>query len=681
MSTDPSPELTSSLITGARAWYDAGYCVVPTHPDNGKRPFIQWRDFQTERPSWDQVERWLESGQYTGIGVVLGPSSGEAEAIEIEGPLDAAIERLQRVVAKAGEYDEINLTDLLSRAARGCVEQSAGGGMHLFIRVTDGPALGNTKLAMRGQGADRKVVSETRGAGGFMVVAPTPGRNGHAEGTSYLFINGGTPDKTVEVTAEERDMLHQVFSLALDESVPEPEPERETHPNVETPYDGQSTFDDFRQRVSWRDILEPAGWTWSHRDSTRDYWVRPGKSKAEGHSASTIEDGPLVNFSSTVAWPEGRGLSKGHVHALIHHDGDLSAAAKDLMEMGYGVPPTHELPHWEAQLDPDATPQERTEAAGHWVEENLPRLNWEQVWKEEYNEDWLVEPLISRRRLVALYSPPKAGKSLLLLEIAAALATGTPVLGIQNVPKVRTLYVDFENDPVADTRERLTDMGYDWRDLDNLVVLSFPNLAKLDTERGSQELLAAALYYGCEIVVIDTVSRAVKGEENSNDTWLDFYRHTGLKLKQHGLTLVRLDHSGKDVDKGMRGGSAKYGDVDAVWRMTVRGEDTVDLVCEANRFPISEKSLTAKRISENGKLRHRVVGNPWADQVRRAIEKMVAAGVPKDRKLKVRDVENMIREAGLTVASNEIKKRIIEEYANKPDTWDDISMLTGGDDA
>ena len=32
--------------------------------------------------------------------------------------------------------------------------------------------------------------------------------------------------------------------------------------------------------------------------------------------------------------------------------------------------------------------------------------------------------------------------------------------------------------------------------------------------------------------------------------------------------MVRLDHTGKDQTKGQRGGSAKYGDVDAVWKLT-----------------------------------------------------------------------------------------------------------------
>lgn len=612
MSAQPSGD---PLITAAREWYDAGFCVIPSHEDGSKRPFGRWKEYQQHRPEWSQVEAWLASGKFTGIGVICGAASGNVEMLELEGPMADAVVRLQCVIEEAASYAAIGVPDLLAQIARGCVEQSAGGGLHLFIRITDGPAKGNTQLAHRGQGAARKVISETRGEGGFVIVAPTPGRNGHPEGASYLFINGGHPSKTVDVTAEERDTLHMLFTLALNEAeVVHEQPQ--TAPRGSVEYEGESAFDDFRQRVTWREILEPAGWTWSHQDAERDYWTRPGKSTKEGHSASTIEDGPFVNFSSSVDLPQMVGHSKGSVYAHLHHGGDLSAAARSLNERGYGsATVVGELPSWEAGIDPDATPAERAEAASSWVAEHLPRLDWHALWKTDHHEEWIVKPLLAARRLVALYSAPKVGKSLLMLEIAAAVANGRGMFGYEAPPRAyRTLYVDFENDPQADIRERLTNMGYGPDDLDNLVLLSFPTIAKFDTKRGAQELMAAVEFYGAEIVVIDTVSRAVQGEENENDTWLNFYKHTGLRLKQAGVAMIRLDHAGKDEAKGQRGGSAKSGDVDAVWRMSKDGDEKFDLVCEAMRFPIYEARLTIRRVDDDKGLRHEVVSNPTREK-------------------------------------------------------------------
>lgn len=228
----------------------------------------------------------------------------------------------------------------------------------------------------------------------------------------------------------------------------------------------------------------------------------------------------------------------------------------------------------------------------------FPRLDWHALWADDETEEWILHPLIPARRLVSIFSAPKVGKSLLMLEVAAALAARRQALGTTPTRHYRVLYVDFENDPQGDVKTRLQDMGYGPEDLDLLDYLSFPTMAALDSERGGLELLEAALAYRSEVVVIDTVSRAVAGEENSNDTWLGFYRHTGLKLKQAGVSLVRLDHSGKDETKGQRGGSAKEGDVDAVWKLTtVARDDQYRLDCTVNRFQLDIKTLNLTRRS------------------------------------------------------------------------------------
>ncbi len=217
------------------------------------------------------------------------------------------------------------------------------------------------------------------------------------------------------------------------------------------------------------------------------------------------------------------------------------------------------------------------------IREAFPSLDWHELWADDTEEEWILEPLLPARRLVALYSAPKVGKSLLMLEIAVGISKGALTLGAQVPRPFTVLYVDFENDPKGDIRTRLQAMGHGPDDLGNLHYLSFPTLAALDSAAGAEQLLAAIDAYGAEVVVVDTVSRAVKGEENENDTWLAFYRHTGLALKQTKVALIRLDHSGKDETKGQRGGSAKSGDVDAIWRMKKETENVFSLECDAAR--------------------------------------------------------------------------------------------------
>lgn len=232
----------------------------------------------------------------------------------------------------------------------------------------------------------------------------------------------------------------------------------------------------------------------------------------------------------------------------------------------------------------------------------FPSIDWHALWADDTEDEWVLYPLLPARRLVALFSAPKVGKSLLMLEVAVAVSRGVTCLGTKPDRPYRVLYVDFENDPRGDVRSRLQAMHMTPYQLDNLHYLSYPQMAYLDTNVGGYELLAICQRKGIEVVVIDTISRAVGGEENDNDTWLSFYRNTGLLLKAAGITVVRLDHTGKDATKGMRGGSAKYGDVDAVWSLVAHSEQVFELECTANRLPIAEKVMVFRR--EFNPLRH-----------------------------------------------------------------------------
>jgi hypothetical protein len=266
-----------------------------------------------------------------------------------------------------------------------------------------------------------------------------------------------------------------------------------------------------------------------------------------------------------------------------------------------------------------------------------------------------------------------------MLEIAAAVAAGRGMFGYEPPARpYRTLYVDFENDPRADIRERLTNMGYGPGDLDNLVLLSFPTIAKFDTERGSQELMAAVAHYGTEIVVIDTVSRSVEGEENSNDTWLNFYKHTGLKMKQAGVALIRLDHSGKDEFKGQRGGSAKSGDVDAVWRMSKSGEEVFDLVCEAQRFPIPETSFTVMRV-EDPLLRHVVTLNPTREKREALLKALAEHDIPKDPEMSLNAVKKLARAKGIQFDNRgTFNQEVLDRYRAQVGSWSPSVMPEEG---
>jgi hypothetical protein len=256
-----------------------------------------------------------------------------------------------------------------------------------------------------------------------------------------------------------------------------------------------------------------------------------------------------------------------------------------------------------------------------------------------------------------------------MLEIAVAVATGREVMGVIPDPR-RVLYVDFENDPKADIRERLQAMHVGPDDLGTPRLPVVPQPVRARLRRGGKQLMAAVRHYGSELVVVDTVSRAIAGEENENDTWLSFYRHTGLRLKKAGVALVRLDHSGKDETKGQRGGSAKSGDVDAVWRLSRLTDDTYRLDCEAARMPVTERTLVIHR--DTSPLRHRVdpLGRSAAVdvQVAAVVKALNDLDVPLDSS--VRDAASILRAAGNKARTGVISKALKKRRPVFPDGWE-----------
>lgn len=237
-----------------------------------------------------------------------------------------------------------------------------------------------------------------------------------------------------------------------------------------------------------------------------------------------------------------------------------------------GIPP-HDVEEPSQQQGEKPSPDANAE-----LDEIYPVLDWHIVWAANDEEiPWLVDPIFERGKLYALFSKAGTGKSLLVLECAAAFATGRPVLGNPSREPMVVLYVDFENDPV-DLVERLCAFGYGPADLGNLRYLSFPSLPALDSPRGGKHLTAVVDRHGAQVVVIDTVSRTIEGPENDNDTFHSLYRNALLPLKSRGVTVIRLDHAGKDDDRGQRGASAKDSDVDVTWKLEQTSQTTFRLV-------------------------------------------------------------------------------------------------------
>jgi hypothetical protein len=271
-------------------------------------------------------------------------------------------------------------------------------------------------------------------------------------------------------------------------------------------------------------------------------------------------------------------------------------------------------------------------------------LDWPTFWGHDRDEaEWLAEPIIPAKRSVALFAPGGTGKSLLALWLAAGLATGARLLG-PPVDPVDVLYLDYEMTE-DDLAERLENMGYGPdSDLSRLHYALLPSLPGLDEPEGGKVVVELARHVNAQLVVIDTFGRAVHGDENDADTVRAWYRWTGLHLKAEGRAFVRVDHAGKDLEKGQRGTSAKNDDVDIVWRLTRQDGDTFKLIAKKRRMGWVPETVDLVQ-RENPLLSYGILGgHTYPPGTRELAEVIAGLGLPVDATR--RTVSDALKDAG-----------------------------------
>jgi P4 family phage/plasmid primase-like protien len=357
-----------TLLDVALAYEAAGCSVVPISTDGQKKPAVTWTGYQQQRPDPAQLRRWFDSGTYDGLGLICGAVSGNLEMLELEGrAVDEHI--LERLIAALEDH---GMSRLWQTVSTGHFEVTPTGGLHWLYRV-DGPASRSLKLARRPstpeelsawQAAERnkandkldgdelsdrleriagmtcervpQVLIETRGEGGFTVLAPSGGRT-HPNGKPWTLVAGGI-DTVPVISVDDRDALHAIAALLDQMPVADPQPPRPpSSPGQQT--SGDRPGDEFNARADWSDILRPHGWEEGKSLGRTRTWIRPGKDKRDGISATTgRNDGDnLYVFSSSTEFDTEKAYSKFAAYTLLEHDGDYAAAAKALRAQGYGA--------------------------------------------------------------------------------------------------------------------------------------------------------------------------------------------------------------------------------------------------------------------------------------------------------------------------------------------------------
>jgi hypothetical protein len=429
----------------------------------------------------------------------------------------------------------------------------------------------------------------------------------------------------------------------------------------------------------WGEILTLDGWTYSHNRGEDHHWTRPGKDRGTSAVLHNGGDGPLVVFTTdpvvnvlrTAATMSATGdvasLSLFGYIAATRYNGDRSACASAYRHalnaatataVTYGSSNTahRALNAATGHVDPDAG-----------LDDGMPvtlfqdmLVDWSTFWDADHDTaEWLAEPVLAIGRSHVVYAAGGTGKSLFVLWLCARIATGGPGLDGAPLERRHVLYVDFEM-TATDLAERLEAFGYGPDDdLSWLHYALLPIIDPADTEAGGRMLVELAKHVDAAIVVVDTYSRAVAGEENSADTVRNRYRHTGLHLKAAGIGLVWISHAGKDGDRGQRGSSAANDDVDVVWHMAPADGGFV-LTAKKRRMGWVPADVALRQDTDGPELAYRTALTAVPAGTAAAIAQLDGLGAPLD--ISMRKAQKMLRDGGFR-CRNEVVRAAVRSRA------------------
>lgn len=323
-----------SYLSVALEAREAGLCPVRVAGDGTKRPAGAWKQLTENLPTPRALVESF-SDDAAGIGLVCGRVSGGLEMLEVEGRF---ADRLPEVV---DALNQAGLGELWERVDAGYRERTPSGGFHWLYRLADGDVPGNLKLAQRpAPEGGREVLIETRGEGGFVVVAPTgPEAHRYEHDRGWVLVRGGFAT-IAKITPAERVELHRVLATfdEMPEAVPAPRVLDRARPAGSL--EDERPGDRFNRSTTWPELLEPEGWQAVFTRGEVTYWRRPGK--AEGVSATTNALGTdtLKVFSTSTVFDTEGTHDRFGAYARLRHSGDLQAAARSIRPASMKVDPT-----------------------------------------------------------------------------------------------------------------------------------------------------------------------------------------------------------------------------------------------------------------------------------------------------------------------------------------------------
>lgn len=184
---------------------------------------------------------------------------------------------------------------------------------------------------------------------------------------------------------------------------------------------------------------------------------------------------------------------------------------------------------------------------------------------------WIIKSVLPKAEVVVIYGESGSGKTFMVLDMVAAIATGRAWRDFKTTPG-KVVYICAEG--VGGFRQRLKAYARQFNiPLDQMpgVIPDAPNfLDKKDPLEVAKQIIKSG---GAAVVVIDTLSAVLPGgNENAGEDMGQALAHCKGIHRATGALVILIHHSGKDASKGARGWSGLRAAADAELEVIRQGD-------------------------------------------------------------------------------------------------------------
>mgnify|MGYP003665330707 FL=1 len=279
--------------------------------DKNKRPLGSWKDAQTNATDVDTFKsQFLSKGSEGVCGLVTGFNDLEVMDVDLK-----VFSTAQEKKEWFGEYISFLQDNIMDFDDKFVIYKTKNEGYHILYKTKR--VEGNLKVAKL-KGHSQQVL-ETRGVGGYVVLYA----NSYNK-RSYLDID--------YISDSDREILFAVsrsYNFIDDVIVSVPKKEKNTTPSV-----GLTPWDDYNNKVSILDII---GNDFDVVRMLKDRAVIRRHGADSAHSGYVYNDSGLMYlFTSGTSFEAEKGYNAFAVYSQLMHNGDFTAASRDLYSQGYG---------------------------------------------------------------------------------------------------------------------------------------------------------------------------------------------------------------------------------------------------------------------------------------------------------------------------------------------------------